>query len=88
MGDGVKMESISQLEERHDREIIELRESIKQMLKGAKKSTRAQLEAQAIQMEFDLKAKHRDELEELEGKGRMWMNFHNLWQCMIYIIIS
>ncbi len=66
------------MEERHDREIIELRESIKKMLKGAKKNTLAQLEAQAIQMEFDLKARHRDELEELEGKGRAWINIHTI----------
>jgi VIT1/CCC1 family predicted Fe2+/Mn2+ transporter len=60
------MESLRALEERHARELQELQNNVKQMLKGAKKSTRAQIEAQAIQMEFDIKARHREEMEAFE----------------------
>jgi Skp family chaperone for outer membrane proteins len=63
------MESIAEIERRHEQERKELQEKVKGMLKGAKKSQKAQLEAEAIQLEFDLKAKHREEIEEAEEKG-------------------
>ena len=69
------MESIAEIEERHEQELKELREKVKAMLKGAKKSAKAQIEAEAIQMEFDLKAKHREELEEAEERGVPGLSF-------------
>lgn len=63
------MESLAEIETRHERELEELAERVKQMLKGAKKSTRAQVEAEVIQLQFDLKARHREELEEAEERG-------------------
>jgi hypothetical protein len=57
------------MEKRHERELKELSEKIKVMLKGAKKGSKAQIEAEAIQMQFDLKAKHREEMDELDEKG-------------------
>jgi hypothetical protein len=58
--------SMEEIEERHERELVELRERVKEMIKKAKKSEKAIAEAQAIQMEFDLKAKQREEIEEYE----------------------
>jgi hypothetical protein len=55
------MESYDNMMIRHEREMQELADEIKNMLKTAKKSIRSQIEAQAVQMEFDLKAKHREE---------------------------
>lgn len=52
--------------ERHAQEVAELKESSKALLKGAKKSERAATEARVVQMEFDLKARHRDEVDQLE----------------------
>jgi hypothetical protein len=69
------MESIAQIEERHEHEMKELKEKVKAMLKAAKKSEKAQMEAQGIQMEYDLKAKHRQEIDEAEENGApmgMW----------------
>lgn len=68
------MESILEIEQRHEREMAELAERVKVMLKNAKKSNKAQVEAEAIQLQFDLKARHREEIAEAEeredGKGR------------------
>jgi hypothetical protein len=63
-----EMETSEDMERRHEREIQELHVQIQAMMKGAKKSVRAQLEAQAIQQQFDLKAKHREEEDELEER--------------------
>lgn len=54
---------------RHDQEVADLAEQIKVLMKGAKKATKAQVEAQCIQMQFDLKAKHRDEIDDWEEKN-------------------
>lgn len=59
----IKMEELLQ---RHTQEVAELKESSKALLKAAKKSERAAVEARVVQMEFDLKAKHRDEVDQLE----------------------
>ena len=58
---------MDELLSRQEIELKELSLTIKSMLKGVKKSSKAELEAKSIQMEFDLKAKHRDEVEELES---------------------
>jgi hypothetical protein len=63
------MESIAQIEERHEKEMKELKGKLKMMLKAAKKSEKAQMEAQGLQMEYDLKAKHRQEVDEAEENG-------------------
>lgn len=63
------MESYEELVSRHEKEASELADSIKAMLKAAKKSQRAELEAKAIQMNFDLKARHREEEEEWESNN-------------------
>ena len=60
------MEDYHAMETRHQLELQQLQETAKTMLKGAKKSAKAQLEAQIIQMEYDLKAKHREEMDALE----------------------
>ena len=59
---------MDQLYARHDLEIKELKETSKQMLKSAKKSEKAVIESRIIQLEFDLKAKHREEEDELENQ--------------------
>jgi hypothetical protein len=57
---------MEELLKRHAQEVVELKETSKTLLKGAKKSERAATESRIIQMEFDLKAKHRDEVDQLE----------------------
>ena len=52
--------------ERHTKEVNELKETSKAMLKAAKKSERVATETKVVQMEFDLKAKHREEVDQLE----------------------
>ena len=59
-------ESLLEMEKRHEREIQELEEKVKLMFKSAKKSKSAQQQAAAIQMGYDLKAKHREEIENFE----------------------
>jgi len=59
-------ETLEMMERRHKAERRELEGQVRAMLKGAKKSAKAELEAKAIQMEFDMKARHLEELEELE----------------------
>lgn len=54
------------MERRHKKELRELEGSIRGMLKGAKKAQKAELEAKAIQLEYDMKAKHREEEDALE----------------------
>jgi len=61
-----KCESPEEMTRRHKAEVRELEGRIRAMLKGAKKAQRAELEAKAIQMEMDLKAKHREEEDDLD----------------------
>ena len=68
MAEFTDLESMDAMERRHDADVKALEVEIKSLLKSAKKSTRAQVEAQAIQMQFDMKARHSDELESLEEK--------------------
>lgn len=65
-GASAPSESVEEMEKRHKSELRELEYTVRTMLKGAKKSQRAELEAKAIQMEYDLKAKHREEEDTLE----------------------
>lgn len=65
-------ESMDALLERHEREISDLQEIIKTNLKSAKKKDKAIVEAQMLQLQYDLKAKQREEesiLEEYLEKG-------------------
>ena len=56
-------ESLDSLEKRHKQEIRELDGKIRALLKSAKKSTKAVIEAEAIQMGYDLKAKQSEEYD-------------------------
>lgn len=51
---------------KHQEELLALQQQMKENIKKAKKSEKAQVEAQAIQMEFDMKARHREEVDVLE----------------------
>ena len=61
-------ETRSEMEARHENETKELELATSKLLKNAKKSTRAQVEAQIIQMQFDLRAKHREEEDNFESE--------------------
>lgn len=58
-------EVASQMEMRHKQEMRELEGKIRALMKTAKKSNRAVVEAEAIRMGYDLKAKHAEEYESL-----------------------
>lgn len=63
-------EDMELMEKRHKQELRELEGKVRALLKTAKKSNKAVIEAEAIQMGFDLKARHREELDnipDLEG---------------------
>ena len=63
--DLIQYTSEEALEEGHRKDRLELEESCKQ-LKKSKGKSRKELEAQIIQMEFDLRAKHREEEDMLQ----------------------
>jgi OTU domain-containing protein 6 len=63
---GVFNETIEMMEDRHEAEMDKLKEEIKESMKKAKKSEKAKLETQALQMQYDLKAKQQDEMDALE----------------------
>ena len=65
-GEDAPTETMEEMERRHKKELRELEGSIRGMLKGAKKAQKAEVEAKAIQLEYDMKAKHREEEEALE----------------------
>jgi hypothetical protein len=62
-------EGVSQMEVRHKQEIRELEGKVRALLKTAKKSNKAVVEAEAIRMGYDLKAKHAEELDSLTVEG-------------------
>jgi hypothetical protein len=62
-------ETLSQIESRHKAEVRKLEGEVRALLKTAKKSNRAEIEAKAIQMQYDLKGKHSTELDEFEEMG-------------------
>ena len=59
-------ESLEELEARHSIETAELEVQTAAQLKACKKKERAYYEAHAQQQLYDLQARHRDEIEELE----------------------
>ncbi len=65
------METLAAIEARHEREMEDLKEKIKEMLKAAPKkgNARGEAETRAIQMEYALKAKHIEEIDEFEERG-------------------
>lgn len=63
------IETEENMDRRHDLEAQQLEEQIKGILKQAKKGDRAMLEAQIVQMRFDLRAKHREEVDSLVDSG-------------------
>lgn len=65
---GVAGESLAELERRHKAEIRKLEGEVRALLKTAKKSTRDQVETQALRMQYDLKERHQEELDNLESK--------------------
>lgn len=56
-----RQESYRDMMNRHKAEAKELDESIKALLKASKKADKSQVEARAIQMRFDLRAKQQEE---------------------------
>lgn len=56
-------ENIAALEKRHKQEVRDLEGKVRALLKTAKKATKAVVEAEAIQMGYDLKAKQNEEYE-------------------------
>ena len=58
--------SMTDLERKHDSELEEYKLTCKLNLKNAKKSEKAVVESKNIQGEFDLRARHREEMELLE----------------------
>lgn len=63
------VETLAELERRHKAEIRKLEGETRALLKTAKKSNRAQIEAQIIQMQYDLKSRHNEEIDALESSG-------------------
>lgn len=68
-GGPINTESMDDLERRHKAEVRKLEGEVRALLKTAKKSTKAQIETQAIRMQYDLKDRHQQELEELENRA-------------------
>ena len=56
-------ESMDLIEKRHKQEVRDLEGKVRALMKTAKKSNRAAIETEAIQMGYDLKARHLEELE-------------------------
>lgn len=69
VNDGQLGESLAAMERRHKVEIRKLEGETRALLKTAKKSNRAVIEAQVIQMQYDLKERHKQERDELEALG-------------------
>lgn len=59
------------LEAKHEKELEALRQEMKEKIKKAKKSEKVIIEAQAIQSEFDMKARHREEMDAFEENGTL-----------------
>ena len=64
-------DSVEDLERRHKQEVRDLEGKVRALIKAAKKSEKAVKEAEAIQLQFDLKAKQEEEydnlIREIEG---------------------
>ena len=61
----LQSETLNEMESRHKKELRELEGKVRAMLKSVKKAEKAVFEAQIIQMQFDLKARHNEELDAL-----------------------
>lgn len=62
-------ESLTEMERRHKAETRKLEGEVRALRKTAKKSTKAEIETQIIRMEYELKGRHAEELEECESRG-------------------
>ena len=62
-------ETYAEMERRHKAEIRKLEGEVRALLKTAKKGNKAQIEAQTIQMQYDLKAKHQQEEDDMDASG-------------------
>lgn len=67
--DAIVGETEEQMEQRHELESQKLENEIKGIMKQAKKANKAELEAKIMQMRYDLRAKHRDEIDLLIESG-------------------
>ena len=63
----VEKETADEIEVRHKSEINDLEEKIKKILKLTKKSEKQIVEAQVVQMRFDIKARHMQEVDVIEN---------------------
>ena len=61
-------ESLVDMERRHKAETRKLEGEIRALLKTAKKNTKAQIETQILRMQYDMKGRHAEELEECESR--------------------
>ena len=61
-------ETYNEVVTRHKKEELELEQTTKSLIKNAKKADKPVVESQCIQMQYDLRAKHNEELERFEGK--------------------
>lgn len=65
-------ESLPEMERRHKAETRKLEGEVRALLKTAKKSTKAQIETQILRMQYDLKGRHQEEMDELENRSGMF----------------
>jgi poly-D-alanine transfer protein DltD len=62
-------ETLEEIERRHKAEMRKLEGETRALMKTAKKSTKAQIETQIIQMQYDMKARHQEEMDAWEASG-------------------
>jgi murein L,D-transpeptidase YcbB/YkuD len=62
-------ETLEEIERRQKAEVRKLEGESRALMKTAKKSTKAQIEAQIIQMQYDMKARHQEEMDAWEALG-------------------
>jgi len=71
-------ESLAEMERRHKAETRKLEGEIRALQKTAKKSTKALIETQIIRMQYDLKGRHAEEIEECEARGGIRVHYSNM----------
>lgn len=71
-------ESFAEMERRHKAETRKLEGEIRALQKTAKKSTKAQIETQILRMQYELKGRHAEEIEECESRGGIHISIHVL----------
>lgn len=57
------------MEKRHKQEIRELEGKVRALLKTAKKSNKSVIEAEALRLQYDLKARQSEELDSIPDVG-------------------